>query len=676
MHDLPILHDLVILVAVAIPVVILAHRLKIPSIVGFLLTGLAIGPYGLRFIGKADAVHELAEVGVVLLLFAIGLELELSRILRMGKEVVRGGSLQLLGTIAAVAALMMVAGRPVNVSLFVGALVAFSSTAIILKVYAQRNELDTSHGRVVVAVAIFQDLAVVPVMLLVPILAGHAAGPLAALKQIGVALLPVVLFIVLGRTLVPKLLEHVVRLQNREIFTLCVVFLGLGSAYLASLFGISLALGAFLAGLLISESEYGLQALSDVLPFRDTFSGIFFISIGMLLDVRAVIAQPLPMLLIVSAVLAVKAAVASGAVLALRQTLVTALTAGFGLAQIGEFSFVLASAGVTEGLLSDSQYQTFLAVSVMSMLVAPFLISAAQPFAELMARATGYVPLRMGTAEHETVAQLEDHVIIVGYGLNGRNLARALRTALIKYVILESHGGVVREAREAGEPIFFGDGVSTEVLERVGIHRARVIVYCIAAPDVERRGVAVSRSLNPRIHIVVRTRYVSAIEDLRKLGADEVVPEEFETSLEIFSRVLRRYGVPRSAIRAEVEAVRHDHYDVLRDRARPFGHLTDLAIATGVRIDVEPVETETGSPAVGQNPITMRLRKQTGASVVAVIRSREVIYEAARDFAFAPGDTVVLVGVPDALGKATALFRAPAPDGASAPPSAVRQSRA
>jgi CPA2 family monovalent cation:H+ antiporter-2 len=383
-------------------------------------------------------------------------------------------------------------------------------------------------------------------------------------------------------------------------------------------------------------------------------------SVGMLLDPRSVAAEPMFVAALVVGAIVIKTILAALAVLSLKRPLVAAITAGFGLAQVGEFSFVLASAGAAAGLLDPHGYQRFLATAVLTMLAAPFLMTAAQPFAEALARRIGHVPLEMHTAEMKSVAALDDHVIIVGYGLNGRNLSRALRSALIRYVILEQNGGVVRSAREAGEHILFGDGTNTEVLERVGIHRARVIVYCIAAPDVERRGVAVARALNPKIHIVVRTRYVSSIDELRKFGASEVVPEEFETSLEIFSRVLRQYGVPSSSIRAEVEAVRKDHYDVFMDRERPYGSLTDLAIAHGVRIGVEPVEVEEGAAAIGQNPISMTMRKSTGATVVAVIRARQAIYEPAPDFAFKPGDTVVLVGVPDALTRAIALFRAPA----------------
>ncbi len=277
-----------------------------------------------------------------------------------------------------------------------GRLVAFSSTAIILKVYAQRYELDTTHGRVVVAIAIFQDLAVVPVMLLVPLLAGVASGPGSAVRSVGLSLAGIAALAALGRWLVPFVLERVVRMNNREIFTLCVVSLGLGAAYVASLFGVSLALGAFLAGLMISESEYSLQALSDVLPFRDTFGTIFFTSVGMLLDPRTIILQPVLVLGAVAAVVLLKSVVATVSVLILRRPLVASITAGLGLAQIGEFSFVLASAGLAAGLMHPGGYQLFLAASVLTMLLSPFLIAAAQPIGEWIAARSGTVAAAHG----------------------------------------------------------------------------------------------------------------------------------------------------------------------------------------------------------------------------------------------------------------------------------------
>ncbi|MBI4543298.1 MAG: cation:proton antiporter [Gemmatimonadetes bacterium] len=564
MHDLPLLRDLVILVAVAIPVVIVTQRLRVPAVVGFLLTGMAIGPHGLGLIGEGEAVAGLAEMGAVLLLFVVGLELSLSRIMRMGRAVVQGGGLQVFVTLLAVAVLATALGVPVRRAVFFGALVALSSTAIVLKVYGDRGELDTPHGRVVVGILLFQDLCVVPLMVLVPILAGTATGAGAAGRAVLVSLVVVGVLVVGGRVAVPWLLQRVVGLRNRELFTLTVLCLGLAAAYLTSSFGLSLALGAFLAGLVISESEYGLQALSDVLPFRDAFGGIFFTSVGMLLDLSAAAEGPLVVLGAATGVVLLKAAVASGVVRTLARGLDVSVMSGLGLAQVGEFSFVLASVGVPLGLFGPGEYQLFLAASVLSMLAAPFAITVARPVAERLCRVTGAQPVEILAHEEPAVAALEDHVIIVGYGLNGRSLARALTAAGIPFVVLEQNGHAVQSARAEQVPIYFGDGTRPEVLERVGLGRARVVVYAIASPNEERRGVAVARHLNPSARIVVRTRYVAAVEELMRLGADEVVPEEFETSLEIFSRVLRRYGVSGDTIRREVEAARRDHYEMFR----------------------------------------------------------------------------------------------------------------
>jgi len=660
MHGETLLRDLVVLVAVAIPIVLVARRLRVPSIAGFLLAGVAIGPHALGLIGDPEAVQRLADVGVVLLLFAVGLELSVSRILGLGRAMLQAGGFQVAGTIAAVAAVCLLAGMSGGRAACAGILVAVSSTTIVLKTLAAREELDAPHGRVVVAVRVFQDLAVVPLMLAIPMLAGTAGSPRAATLEVTLSLLAVGAAVVVGRFVVPRLLELILREQNRELFTLAIVIVGLGAAYLMSLFGVSLALGAFLAGLVVSESEYGLQALSDVLPFRDVFAGLFFASVGMLLDPAAVSAAPGLTFGLALGTIALKAVVTGLAVASLGAGLQTSVLSGLALAQIGEFSFVLAGAALPLGLVTGEGYQLFLAVTVLSMLLAPFLITQAPVVAEAIARFTGHVPLTLPTGEQVRVNELRDHVIVVGYGLNGRNLARVLRGAGIAYVVLEQNAQAVRRGRSEGEPIYFGDGTNAEVLERVGLRRARVLVLAIAAVHDERRGTAVARRLNPAVHILVRTRYMREVEELQRLGANEVVPEEFETSLEIFARVLRRYGLPSSAIRREVEEARGQHYEKLRDPARPdAGHLAELAATLGVGLDVETVEVGPGSPAAGGDPRTLRIRSRTGVNVVAAMRGREVIYEASPGFRFEAGDAVVLVGPPDAMPRARELFRAP-----------------
>ena len=662
MHEIPVLRDLVILVAVAIPVVIIAQRWRVPTVVGFLLTGIAIGPNALAFVAHPESVSSLAEVGVVLLLFAIGLELSLSRIARMGAWVLRGGGSQVLATIAVVAALAMAFGTPARLALFFGALFALSSTAIVLKLYTDRAELDSPHGRVVVAILLFQDLCVVPLMLVTPLLAGAAPSLGNAVRTIVLSFVVIGVLVLGGRLAVPRALRRIAELRNREIFTLSVVFIGLGAAYVTSAFGMSLALGAFLAGLIISESDYGLQALSDVLPFRDTFSGIFFISVGMLLDLSYVASNVALVVGVAAGVLVLKTAIVVGVVRLLKRSVRVGVQSGLGLAQVGEFSFVLASSGVALGLLNGDQYQLFLGASVLTMLASPFVIGSAEMAAERIAGLTRPQHVVIPTQEMPVVRALRDHVIIVGYGLNGSNLARALAAANIPFVVLEQNGQLVRRARLERVPIFFGDGTRHEVLEKVGIEHARVLVYAIAAPAEERRGVAVARHMNDKVRIVVRTRYVSEIEELRRLGADEVIPEELETSVEIFARVLRRYGVEVNRIRRLVDDVRNDHYGLLLTRERSVAsRIGDALAPLCERVRLETVVIDEGAPAAGQCPATLELRKKTGATVIAIVRAGKVTYSPDPTTTFEVNDEVLLVGDAEALEKARALFDDRAP---------------
>jgi CPA2 family monovalent cation:H+ antiporter-2 len=461
-------------------------------------------------------------------------------------------------------------------ALLYGMLVALSSTAIILKVYADRGELDSAHGRVVIAILLFQDLCVVPFMLLLPIMAGTSSGVLAAIQTTFISLLVAGSIVVLGRVIVPRILRRIATMRNNEVFTLAVLAIGLGAAYITHAFGLSLALGAFLAGLIIAESEYGLQAVSDVLPFRDTFSGIFFTSVGMLLDVRFFAANALLVIGFAVSIVLIKTLINFFVIRSVKRSQRVGLVAGLALAQVGEFSFVLASSAVALQLFTAGDYQVFLGAAILTMLAAPFIVNAAPKLTDWAFQFRALPTMEFATREARAIKPLTDHVIIVGYGLNGRNVARALRRKGIAYTVLESNGQIVRQARLDREPVFFGDGTRAEVLDRVGIERARVVVFCLASLGDERRAVAVARHIQPRIHIVCRTRYVSEIAELRRLGADEVVPEEFETSLEIFARVLRKYAVPDDQIRLAAEAARGDHYEMLRTRGATHHPIDEL----------------------------------------------------------------------------------------------------
>ena len=664
MHDLGVLRDLAIIAGLALPVVALAHRLHLPPLAGFLVVGVLIGPSGTALIPDPEAVAALSEIGVVLLLFEIGLELSLSDVLRWGRSVAIAGGAQMAGMLALAVAAGTALDIPLGRVLFYGALVAVSSTAAVTKLYADRGELDTPHGREAVSILLFQDLCIVPIMALLPLLAGAGGQPGAPSvgMQLLVSLGAMVALVVGGRLAVRWTFDRVVSERNRDLFTLCVGFFAIGTALVSAAAGFSLAIGAFLAGLIISESEYGQQALSDVIPFRVLFSGVFFTSIGMLLDLSLLVEQPLLVVGAAVLIVALKTVVATGAIMLRGRPLDISLRSGLGLAQVGEFSFVLAAAGLPLGLFAGDDYQTFLSVAALSLMATPFLIGAARGVAESVAtRLSGAARRAPGRrTEHENespAAGFRGHAVVIGYGLAGRYLARMLRAAGIRCAVIDQNLELVHQARADGVPAVYGDGTRHALLERVAGAHARIIVFAIPSSMEERRGVAAARELAPAARIVVRTRYVRAIDELQRLGADAVVVEEFEASLELFKRALEGYEIPAGRIAHELDAVRSEHYGLLRGTAAP-----DLALDAlqhlGIHNALELVEVEVGSPAIGENARTLDLRRRTGAIQVAVVRDGTPIYRRDDAFRYVPGDTAILVGDRDALNAAAAFFRA------------------
>ena len=662
MHDLDILRDLAIIAGLAIPVVALAHRLSLPPLVGFLVVGVVIGPSGLALIPDPDQVSALSEIGVVLLLFAIGLELSLSDVLRLGRSVVVAGGLQVAGTVAAALAVGLAFGLPPGRALFYGALAAMSSTAVVSKAYSDRGELDTAHGRQVIAILLCQDLCIVPMLLLLPLAAGATVDSEAAGLRILVGLAAMTALVFGGRVVVRATLDRIVLLRDRELFTLCVGFFALATALVAAGTGFSLAIGAFLAGLIISESEYGQQALADVIPFRSLFSGVFFTSIGMLLDVRVVMDAPVAVIGGTLLLMIAKGGIVTAAVILRGQRLETGLRSGISLAQLGEFSFVIAAVGLDLGLFAGNHYQIFLAAAALSLMATPFLIGSAYDVSEAVGRmvrrtasqARGAEAGRRGRGE---LSALRDHAVVVGYGVAGRYLARMLQAAGIRCVVLDQNVELVRQAHDDGLPAIYGDGANPEMLVQVGCERARIVVYAIASPVEERRGVAAARELAPGATIIVRTRYVRAIDDLMRLGANEVVVEEFEVSLELFARALRSYAIPTRRIAHELNAVRDEHYGLLRGIAAPDLTL-DALQHLGIHDALDLMEVEAGSAADGENVRTLDLRRETGAIQIAVVRDGVPIYRRDEAFRYRAGDTAVIVGDPEALERAAALFRA------------------
>jgi len=568
------LTDLVIVFAVAAAVVFAFGRLRLPSVVGLLVSGVLVGPYGLSMVSDVHAVEVLAEIGVVVLLFTVGLEFSLSRVIVLLPTMVAVGVPQILGTTAIVAIATWWHLGSLPQAVFAGLLVAMSSTAIALKVLADRGETAAPHGRVAVAVLLLQDLVVVAAMLAIPLLAAAAgsssavpSAPAASpIASVALGLTVIAAVIVLGRLVVPRVLHHVVRLRNRELFLMTIVLACLGTAAITAQVGLSLALGAFLAGLLLSESEYGHQAFAEVLPFRDTLASLFFVSVGMLLDLEFLVHHIGLITLAVIAIVAGKTIVTAVPSIMSGYPPRTSLLAGAAIAQVGEFSFVLGSRGEDAGLLRGDDYQTFLAAAVITMAVTPLISTVLPGWLQRLAL-TRLCRQWLGESRpHDGTHALSDHVVIAGFGINGRNLAAALTEFGVPHVILELNPETVRRERAAGRDIHFGDCTRTAVLELVGLPRARAYVVAISDPASSRRSISIARELSPSLRIIARTEYLVEVDELRALGANDVIPAEFETSLALFDRVLTIYGVPDETINERIDRLRLENYGLLRSR--------------------------------------------------------------------------------------------------------------
>lgn len=653
MHDIPLLRDLIIIIVVSLIAISLLRRLRVPAVVGFLLSGILVGPGGFRLVRDVETVETLAEIGVALLLFTIGLKFSLREMYRLRRWVFGGGLLQVGLTIAAVLGLGRIAGFPINMDLLLGFVVALSSTAIVLKLQEERGETHAPHGQLSLSVLIFQDLAVVPMLLLVPVIGEQTGQWQTAAVGLAKSVLLVAGMLVAARVVIPRLLETVIRSRSPEVFTLTIIAIALGTAYVSSLAGLSLALGAFLAGIVISETHYSHHVTAQIMPLRDTMSSLFFVSIGMLVYPAGLLAAAGMIAGLTLGVILLKLIVVVVVALLFGFGIRNSLLAGLALAQIGEFSFLLLQAAGAGNLIDADTRQLLLSVSVFSMALTPLLM-ALSPWASRLVRgdasAAGPVLTAAGT--------LEDHVVIVGYGVNGRNVARALRKLEVPFLVVELNPRTVREVRDEGVPVIYGDACQRSLLHHAGVEQARVLVIAIADPLAARCIAAVANSMKPDLHIVVRTRLVAEAEELAELGADEVVPEEFETSLELLGRVMAAYGVPAWDIEREQAAIRRQGYLALRQPGQAYEGMPSLALLLA-RTDVAAVDLADDSPAVGKTLRELNLRAHTGAHVISIVRGEQALANPSPDETLQSGDHLVLFGTGEALGEASAALAGP-----------------
>jgi CPA2 family monovalent cation:H+ antiporter-2 len=655
LETVAILTDFVLIFSLSIGIVFLFHKLRIVPIVGYLVSGVIIGPSVIGLVKDQTIIELFAEIGVILLLFTIGIEFSLKELVRSRRTIVLGGGMQVLLTIVVVTLIALAAGQPLGIAIFLGFLVSMSSTAIVLRILSERGEMESPNGKVTISILIFQDLGIILMVLLVPLLAGTAGtSSTAMIYSILKAIAIVLLLIVAGRFIVPTILYHIVKTRNRELFLLGMIVICLGTATLTSMAGLSLAIGAFIIGLIISESEFSHQALSEILPLRDVFNSLFFISIGMLLNLGFVLDNFLIILYVVLLIILIKFMLSMVSTVVLKYPIHTAFLVGLSLAQIGEFSFVLSLIGIQHGLLNNDIYQIFLASAILSMIATPFMIQMGPRIEDFLTR-HGKVSDHI---RKETIgSKIEKHVVIAGYGINGRNLSKVLSAVKIPFVVVEMNPETVISEKKKGLPIFYGDASKEDILKLTNISKAKILVVAICDAAHTRMMVKTARKLNPEIYIITRIRYISELEELYELGANEVIPEEFETSIEIFSRVLSRYLIPKEEIQKSVERVRKDGYEMFREIYHKSRSIDDLKHHL-TNIELETCRVMGGSSAVGKNLAELDLRKQYGFTVLAIQRENEVLDNPDVEEKLQENDIIILMGKRERLPEVSSVFAA------------------
>jgi len=642
--------EIVIILSVAIPIIFLFKKLKMPSIIGFLIAGVVIGPYGLKLIASSEHIETMAEIGVILLMFTIGLEFSLGKLVRMKKLFLYAGTAQVGMTIIVVAFLFSIMGVSLPHAVFFGMLISLSSTAIVLKILVDKNELDAPQGKISVAILIFQDLIIVPMMIMLPILgAKEQLSILEIIWKLLFAFGAVSVILLLARFFIPKILFQIANLRIREVFTIGILLLILGTAYLTETLGLSFSIGAFIAGIILAESDFNHEIIAEILPFKDAFNSLFFISIGLLLNISFLLSFPLQLIGLILGIIVIKSIIIFSVVLWVKFPPRIAVITGVGLAQIGEFSFVLAQSGAKFGLISGEYFNAFLTASIFTMICTPILISSAHVVLSKIV---------FKGKEREVVSgniKIKDHVVIVGFGLNGKNLAKVLKETGIPYIIIELNPETVVRFKERGENIFYGDVTKREILAAANIGEAKVIVFAISAPESTKISLRLAKQMNPKIFAIVRTRYISEIDELKKFNADEVIPEEFETSLQIFNKVLVKYHIPLNVIMKQVSILRGESYQFLRkekEEKHPLDHIEEI-LAEGL---TEIFYVDKGNIIVGKSLKEIDLRAKVDVTIIAIVRAGNTITNPSGSIRLAASDRLVLTGNHAAVDRAISLL--------------------
>jgi len=639
-------HQLIIILGFSIPVIYIFNKIKLPSIIGFLITGIIIGPFGLKLIDDIGGIQLMADIGVAFLLFTIGIEIRLSRFLKNLSEILLTGGMQILCTFIVGLAIGLAMQLSIGQSVFIGFILVHSSSALILKILKDRDDENSPQGKISIGVILFQDVMVVPMMLLIPFLVG-GSGPdaLMIIWKLVKSILIIVVILVAARYIIPFALERLVTMNMRDVLVISSVVITMGIAWITESLGLSLAIGAFLAGLALSDTDFTHQIISDISPFRDVFLSVFFVSFGMILNLDFLRENTGYIITISLMIILIKATIVFGLVKWMRYPLRVALLSGVLLSQIGEFSFVLASQGFENKIISNEIYQTFIGASVLTFMVTPLLVSLVY---YLLTRKNIFNPARQGLHPDERIP-VSNHVIICGMGLNGRNLAKVLKDTAIHYVVIDLNFQKIKKAKSKGDKnTIWGDASSVEILRRANVEAARVMVIAISDRFLTKSCLQNAKAINPKLHVIVRTKYLADIEELLALGADDVIPEEFETSIQIFSRVLKMFHIPNSIVLAQGNIIRNKSYGVFRDvryTQEAFDQIGQI-LAQGT---IETYFIGPGNPIIGKSIRDVNLKAESDAMIINIIRKNQTITNPPSEFVFEAEDQLILFGSHSAI---------------------------
>lgn len=544
--------DLLIVLVTAIIGGMLARWLRLPVILGYLAGGIAVGPHGLGFVHESGTISSLAEIGVILLLFAIGLEFSIKELLKMGKIAIFGGILQISLTAAAGFGLGKLIGLETAGAIFFGFIISLSSTMVVLKLLIERGELDTIHGRIMLGILLVQDLAVVPIMVTMQAVSG---GEGTLWISLGIAIAKAAGFIALmlglGYWGMPWVLNKIAGQRSRELFLLTVIVIGFGAAFGTVALGLSAAFGAFTAGLLISQSGYSRQAFADIMPLRETFGALFFVSLGMLADIAFIRENWAQVAILVAAIIFAKFLILTAITRFAGYGHKTTLMVGTGLIQVGEFSFILAMMATDNGLFGAPEYQLIVASAIITMLLTPFTMSANAWIYQKLSQQKWFAHIMAGTegltANQETL-ELSRHAIICGYGAVGQRLAQVLERQKFSYLVIDLDPTVINSLRNKGIPCIYGDASNPEILAHASLEKARILVCTIPDYIAEELTAKNARTINPKLDIVARVHRDSDVEILKNAGVTELVLPFFEGSLEMIRHTLHRFGMGSTEI--------------------------------------------------------------------------------------------------------------------------------